>query len=368
MRSVLPTSCLSAVPEDVEGTVPSSPPKGAELSFSRSYTECFDDRFMVETSDLNINVYSKGTFDQMPLFFCIHGAGFSGLSFGPLVQRIASEVYCVAPDLRGHGLTVQKDGSTTPGADLTVERFLDDAQAVIKDIFDNRFTPKENASDKRTLILCGHSLGGSLAAKLAARLQADYDVPLCILIDITESVAIGAIPNMSTVIRKKPTVFNTEAALANWLVASHTLLNKSAALFQAPGLIYGKDSETPGKVIADLGASGENWKAWFEGLNDCFYTKFQGYRLLFISGMEKLDKDTEIMHMQGRLAIEVIKGANHNLHEEKPNELAFFLIRYLRRMHYTRGLLGKPFNFTSKDPDEDPIPLNDLRTQFGDPK
>ncbi|EFO63765.1 Protein phosphatase methylesterase-1 [Giardia lamblia P15] len=362
---LLKTANLDAVPEDRPGTEAPPAPTFATIAFSTLYTECYDDRFFVEANGEKINVYTKGTFDDVPLIFFVHGAGFSGLSFGPLVKRVHTEGFCAALDLRGHGLTINDDGTTAPGDSMTIENFVLDCKAVLDHLFTHVYKPANGDVQKKSILLCGHSLGGSIVARLAAELQEPYDVQLCCLIDINETVAIGAIPNMMSVLRKKPLVFSSEEALVNWLLSSHTLSSRSSALFQAPGLIHGSQHPSPGRIIADLINSNDNWRDWFVGLNDNFLSKYPGYKLLFIGGMEKLDKETEIAHMQGKLSIEVVPNSGHNLHEDNPNTVAFYFIKYLRRMHLSKKLIHKPFDFKKKDPDEDPVPLEEIKRLYG---
>lgn len=365
---LLKTAGLDAVPEDREGTAAPPVPNSANIVFSTSYTDCYDNRFFVEANGQKINVYTKGVFDDIPLMFFVHGAGFSGLSFGPLVKRVYTEGFCAALDLRGHGLTVNEDGTTAPGESMTIENFVADCKVVIDHLFTHVYKPTNTDAQKKSILLCGHSLGGGIVARLSVELQDHYDVQLCCLIDINETVAIGAIPNMMSVLRKKPLMFSSEDALVSWMLSSHTLSSKPAALFQAPGLIYGPQHPKSGRVIADLINSNDNWRNWFIGLNDNFLGKFSGYKLLFIGGMEKLDKETEIAHMQGKLSIEVIPNSGHNLHEDDPNTVAFYFIKYLRRMHLSRKLIHKPFDFRKKDPDEDPIPLDEIKRLYGSGK
>lgn len=365
---LLKTAGLDAIPEDRAGTAVPPAPNSANIVFSTSYTDCYDDKFFVEANGQKINVYTKGVFDDVPLIFFVHGAGFSGLSFGPLVKRVHTEGFCAALDLRGHGLTVNEDGTTAPGESMTIENFVADCKAVLDHLFTYVYKPASAVAQKKSILLCGHSLGGGIVARLSAELQEQYDVQLCCLIDINETVAIGAIPNMMSVLRKKPLTFSSEDALVNWILSSHTLSSRASALFQAPGLIYGPSHPKSGRVIADLINSNDNWRNWFIGLNDNFLGKFSGYKLLFIGGMEKLDKETEIAHMQGKLSIEVIPNSGHNLHEDDPNTVAFYFIKYLRRMHLSKKLIHKPFDFKKKDPDEDPIPLEEIKRLYGSGK
>lgn len=86
------------IPTPVSMPVPK--PKGR---LARSYDpinwdEVFDEREMINDT---IPVYYSGT--QGPLVFCIHGAGHSALSFGPLAKSCKDFARFASFDLRGHG-------------------------------------------------------------------------------------------------------------------------------------------------------------------------------------------------------------------------------------------------------------------------
>lgn len=67
----------------------------------QSWNEFYDTREML---DDKIPVYHAGT--EGHVFFCLHGAGHSALSFAPLAKIVKSPAYkgtLVSFDFRGHG-------------------------------------------------------------------------------------------------------------------------------------------------------------------------------------------------------------------------------------------------------------------------
>jgi len=72
-----------------------------EKYMPQNWNEFFDSREML---DDKIPIYHAGT--EGHLFFCLHGAGHSALSFAALAKLIKGEKYkgtCVSFDFRGHG-------------------------------------------------------------------------------------------------------------------------------------------------------------------------------------------------------------------------------------------------------------------------
>lgn len=94
----------TAMPPVMPTTMPTVSGKPSLKSrLARSYepvawSEVFDEREMLDDT---IPVYHAGT--TGPLLFCIHGAGHSALSFGPLARAVKDFARVVAFDLRGHG-------------------------------------------------------------------------------------------------------------------------------------------------------------------------------------------------------------------------------------------------------------------------
>jgi pimeloyl-ACP methyl ester carboxylesterase len=55
----------------------------------------------------SFNVYSVG--EAGPVVFCIHGGGYTGLTWSLVAEKLKGSYRVVAPDLRGHGLTSTQD-------------------------------------------------------------------------------------------------------------------------------------------------------------------------------------------------------------------------------------------------------------------
>jgi len=81
------------------------------------------------------------------MLLCIHGAGFTGAVFDPMLAAFPG---LVAPDLPGHGDSAASQGTS-------VESFAD---AVVAEVARTAL---------HDVVLCGHSLGGVVALEIALR-------------------------------------------------------------------------------------------------------------------------------------------------------------------------------------------------------
>ncbi|KAJ1390852.1 Alpha/Beta hydrolase fold [Sesbania bispinosa] len=91
------------------------------------YFDKEDDVAIPESNDV-FHVYMAG--NEGPVVFCLHGGGYSGLSFAVSASKIKEKARVVAMDLRGHGKSLTEDD-----LDLSVETMCNDALAVIKELY-----------------------------------------------------------------------------------------------------------------------------------------------------------------------------------------------------------------------------------------
>lgn len=103
----------------------------------------------VETGEIAWNVLERGE-GKLTLVF-LHYFGGSGRAWLDVMTRLERDCHCVAPDLRGFG------GSSDVTSDYSVARAADDVQEL---------TAALGIVD---YILAGHSMGGKIALRLAAK-------------------------------------------------------------------------------------------------------------------------------------------------------------------------------------------------------
>jgi len=122
---------LSSLQEEVEGepagedssafsaaAVPPRPAthhalhKYAPLDWSAYFDE--ERRVVIPGTDDVFNVYTAGS--EGPVVFCLHGGGYSGLSFALAARQMKDKARVVSMDLRGHGKS-----TTSNDSDLSIE-------------------------------------------------------------------------------------------------------------------------------------------------------------------------------------------------------------------------------------------------------
>ena len=96
---------------------------------------------------MSLHVMDRG--QGAPAFLLLHGFGSSSTLWDEVVEVLEPEHRCVAPDLRGFG--------RSSGAVARLDDHLDDLEALIRE---------RGLAD---YVLAGHSMGGKIAAALAAR-------------------------------------------------------------------------------------------------------------------------------------------------------------------------------------------------------
>lgn len=162
---------------------------------------------------------------------------------------------------------------------------------------------------KLRVLVMGHSLGGSLASAVFAKCS-NFTVQSRILIDITEDTAVASLPGMEAILRRRPQHYASMEEVVQNLIRTRTLMNSRSARIQLPGLV---DESLNSRT--DLSKTKDFWLGWFKGMNDRFIES-SAWKLLLVSTLEKLDRAHEIAMMQGKIAVEVIPGCIHNLHED----------------------------------------------------
>ncbi|KPV71635.1 uncharacterized protein RHOBADRAFT_30812 [Rhodotorula graminis WP1] len=295
------------------------------------------------------------------VFVCVHGAGYSALSFAELARALAgaeaedaaaargkgkgrrARVGVLAYDARGHGRTRLPDSptSTSPTVDMSLAHLSADLVALLKTVFPDRAAAP-------ALVLVGHSMGGAVVADACNRIQREVaDVTGVAVIDVVEGTAIDALPNMAALIAGHPKSFDSQADAIAWHVHSRTINNLQSARVSVPPLIRpagpsgagGGPSEGPYVWRVELEKTEPYWRGWFTGLS----AKFLGCKaakLLLLAGTDRLDKELLIGQMQGRYQLEVYPDVGHNVHEDAPARTAETLLDFWERNDRTDVLRG----------------------------
>lgn len=303
------------------------------------WDEYFDERLTVETDyGMKFNVYRKGD-PTLPAILFVHGGGFTGLTWACFTKSITAltKCQCIAPDLRGHGLSSPYQAPQDPESDdfYSIANFSKDISQII-----GQMPGFKNTDKPPSLALFGHSMGGAIIAHLANdplfALQ-----PSCIaLFDVIEGTALGALPSMEAVVAKRPRHFQSKEDAISWALRTKYLNNRDSAAVSMPSQVV--EEEATGKFVwrTDLMTTRPFWKEWFTGMDEKFLNTPCGPKLVLIADPSNLDKTMTIAQMQGKFQIQMLPRSGHAVHEDQPDQIATKISSYLKRFKIAEPVNG----------------------------
>lgn len=276
----------------------------------------FDEKLFINVDDDKFCVYTKG--NTGPVFYLIHGGGYSGLTWACLTEELSAQVDCriVAPDLRGHGETECEDED-----DLSTERQVRDIVAIHKNLFKGESIPT---------IIVGHSMGGALAVNVAASEGIDSIIALGV-IDVVEGTAMEALSSMARFLSSRPQHFSSVEAAIEWCVRSGTARNLRAAKVSMPSQIKKLGEIYTWRI--DLSKTEPHWVGWFKGLSKMFLS-CPLPKVLILAGPDRLDTDLMVGQMQGKFQTTILPKVGHSVQEDSPFKLADVLAKFVIRFQF----------------------------------
>lgn len=300
---------------------PSSiPPRPASQSFLKKYaplqwSDYFDkeDDVKVPGSDNIFHVYMAGS--GGPVVFCLHGGGYSGLSFALSAGKIKDKARVLAMDFRGHGKSVTDDD-----LDLSIETLCNDVLAVLKTLY---------GDSPPAVILVGHSMGGSVAVHVAAKKVLPN---LCglLVIDVVEGTAMASLVHMQKILSSRMQYFSSVEKAIEWSVKGGPLRNVESARVSIPSTLVYDNSKKCYAYRTPLEKTEKYWKGWYEGLSEMFLS-CPVPKLLLLAGTDRLDRSLTIGQMQGKFQMVVVRHTGHAIQEDVPDEFASLMINFISR-------------------------------------
>ena len=158
-----PTATKNTAPQQSQFSLPKPKSSGGGGSGSGpsfeplEWNHFFDRREMINGE---VPLYIAG--NKGHVFICMHGAGHSSQSFAALAKYLKNDYIVAAFDFRGHG-----DNSMENELDLSEATLVGDAIAAIRYINTALFS-------EASVIIVGHSMGGSIATKATAKIAQDH--------------------------------------------------------------------------------------------------------------------------------------------------------------------------------------------------
>ncbi|KAG2566431.1 hypothetical protein PVAP13_7NG192500 [Panicum virgatum] len=279
---------LSSLQEEVEGepagedssafsaaAVPPRPAthhalhKYAPLDWSAYFDE--ERRVVIPGTDDIFNVYTAGS--EGPVVFCLHGGGYSGLSFALAARQMKDKARVVSMDLRGHGKS-----TTSNDSDLSIETLTNDVIAVIRAMY---------GDSPPAIILVGHSMGGSVAVHVAARREI-RNLHGLVVIDVVEGTAMASLVHMQKILSNRAQHFPSIEKAIEWSVKGGPLRNIESARVSIPSTLKYDESRECYMYRTPLEQTEKYWKGWYEGLSDKFLS-CPVQKILLLAGTDRLD-------------------------------------------------------------------------------
>mmetsp|Transcript_17840 Transcript_17840/g.38383 ORF Transcript_17840/g.38383 Transcript_17840/m.38383 type:complete len:374 (+) Transcript_17840:102-1223(+) len=267
------------------------------------------------------NVYTAG--EEGPVVLCLHGGGYTGLTWSLVAAKLKDKYRVVAPDLRGHGTT-----STADDVDFSKETMSTDVVELLQALFGD-------STERVPTLIVGHSMGGAIAVWAAAS-KAIKGLEGVVVIDVVEGTAMAALPHMTGVLASRPTHFSSLEEAISWCTRTGMCRSKEAAAVSMPSQLR-QDAGSGHYVWATpLEKSRPFWEGWYQGLSDAFLA-VPGPKMLLLAGTDRLDKSLTIGQMQGKFQLVLMPMAGHAIHEDEADKTAEHLLQFL-----TRFRIGMP--------------------------
>ncbi|XP_054813584.1 uncharacterized protein LOC129314242 [Prosopis cineraria] len=276
------------------------------------YFDKEDDIKIPDSNDM-FHVYMAGS--EGPVVFCLHGGGYSGLSFALSASKIKEKARVVAMDLRGHGKSL-----TDNDLDLSIETLCNDVLAVVKVLY---------GDSPPAIVLVGHSMGGSVAVHVAARKSLSSLAGL-VVVDVVEGTAMASLIHMQKILSNRMQHFPSIEKAIEWSVRCSSLRNIDSARVSIPTTLKYDDSKKCYVYRTQLEETEQYWKGWYEGLSDTFLS-CPVAKLLLLAGTDRLDRSLTIGQMQGKFQMVVVRHTGHAIQEDVPDEFANLIINFISR-------------------------------------
>jgi protein phosphatase methylesterase 1 len=275
---------------------------------------------------------NESTDGRKLLLVFLHGGGLSSMSWAPCIQMMYESdtgkdfEYC-AMDFRGHGQT-----RTSNDSDLHVNTLVNDTVTVLNRFYVENGEETGRLSNKRDVILIGHSLGGAIACKCIPLLKETFNVRGMIIVDIVEGTAVSNLEYMKKILANRPHSFPSVQHAIKWTVDSAIVKNQMSARVSLPSQLVKNEQTNQYVWRTELEKSEQYWKEWFQGLSDAFLSA-DIPKMLLVANTDRLDNSLLIASMQGKFQFKVLRGEHigHFIHEDDPKQTSQVLLSFCNR-------------------------------------
>ncbi len=266
-----------------------------------------------EEKSLAVGISGELSTSDICLLF-LHGAGSCRATWHDQVEALSPYFLILAPDMRSHG-------ESSFCSDLSLHSLVEDISKVIKDLSD--------IIETRRIVVIGHSVGGSIAANIAAN---ESSVAGVIVIDLVEETALESLQHMRAVLDSWPSSFNEVSDCIKWSTKMRRPQSMRCAEISIPPLLKFNPTTSRYEWTTALGLFEEHWESWFEGFDSSFLDLTIPHCLLLASA-ERLDSKMCAAHMQGLYELHVVQGGmgGHFIQEDNSEETLGIIVNFLKR-------------------------------------
>ncbi|KAH6833991.1 esterase/lipase/thioesterase family protein [Perilla frutescens var. hirtella] len=272
-----------------------------------------EDDVRIPDSDNVFHIYKAGS--EGPVVLCLHGGGYSGLSFALSASQIKERARVVALDLRGHGKS-----STENDLDLSIETICNDVVAVVKTMY---------GDSPPAIVMVGHSMGGALAVHIAAK-KVLPSLAGMVVVDVVEGTALASLIHMQKILSNRMQHFSSIDKAIEWSIKGGSLRNIDSARVSIPSTLIYDDARKCYTHRARLEETEQYWRGWYEGLSEKFLSS-PVPKLLLLAGTDRLDRTLTIGQMQGKFQMVVVRHTGHAIQEDVPDEFANLILTFISR-------------------------------------
>lgn len=266
---------------------------------------------------VQIGVAGESTTSNLCFVF-LHGIGSSKETWHHQIQQLSPYHLCIAPDIRGHGLS-----STCES--LEFHLLVNDLEKILLDQ-----SVQEIISTRLLIFIC-HSVGGAIGTSLYLQNNSlRPSIVAIIVIDLVEETGLDSLPHMKAALNTWPSYFHEIQQCIEFSIHHHRPHNTYSALISVPPLLTHDESEGIYTWKTPLLKYESDWTSWFTGFNDNFLS-LSCYHCLIVATIDRLDKKMSMAHMQGRFELYVTHGTDggHFIQEDNPGELLGIVVKFL---------------------------------------
>lgn len=225
----------------------------------------------------------------------------------------------LALDLKGHGSSTNEVLST----DLLFSTVITDISSVLRKFFKDVALP--------SFVLCGHSVGASLAIRLASSKTLPFVGVVCV--DLVEDTAVQSISHIRATIEARPTSFESLEKAIAWSMQSLMIRSLESARVSMPAQLAFDRHDQCYRWRTELRVPVQVWLDLYSGLSDLFL-ELRVPKLLLIACVDRMGLAMSVAHMQGRLQVSVLPNSGHQIQEDQSEETAEKLATFWKRYDF----------------------------------